>query len=267
MKELFFLIILFAVVNSFAQTKTESKYDFSCLDSDGSSIVTNVFGDLEKDMLNNYGLAVSIEEEEKIGEIVFKECEKEFKFFKLGKEIENLKSILKKLAKNIDKPKGFKYEIFLLDTTMLNAFTAGGKIFFTTEMYRFCKSNDEIAAIIGHEIYHNELGHISDQIKREKTANSFFGEQIGSISSFLGKILTTPFNQKNEAHCDLTGTDLINKAGFKPCSTVILWNRMKENEGQYNEIEFIFNSHPYSGKRAVCTSEHLKINYSIICEE
>lgn len=257
-------LLIFFSLFCFAQEKKVT-YDFSCLDSDFFSSATNLFGDIEKEMLNNFGDEVSFKEELEVGEIVYKECRKKFKFIETGAEIENLKKILSALEKNIANARGFTYSIYLLDTTMLNAFTAGGKIFFTTEMYRFCQSDDERAAIIGHEIYHNELGHISENISREKTAKSYMGEGVGQITAFLGSLLTTPFNQKNEAHCDLTGTELIRKSGFKPCGTVDLWERMKAKEGLYDPIHHMFNSHPYSGKRVDCTVLHIKNNYAIDC--
>jgi Zn-dependent protease with chaperone function len=60
-----------------------------------------------------------------------------------------------------------------MDMDELNAFTCGGKIFVTRKLYHFCLSDSELAAIIGHEIAHNELKHINDNISRNKTANSF----------------------------------------------------------------------------------------------
>ena len=35
-------------------------------------------------------------------------------------------------------------------------------------MYSFCKTNDELACVIGHEINHNELGHIKEHLQKER---------------------------------------------------------------------------------------------------
>jgi predicted Zn-dependent protease len=131
-------------------------------------------------------------------------------------------------------------------------------------MYNFCTSDDERACIIGHEIAHNELGHINENLSRMKTAGEFGA--MGQISASAGSLLTTSFNQKNETHCDFIGIDLAHSAGFKACSSVSLWKRMMESEGKKVQLEEFFSSHPYSGKRADCSKNHLKVNYAINCQ-
>ncbi len=259
-----FFIIVFNVNGAFSQSRNNIVYDFSCLDTDAASGSTSLFGDMEKDMLNMFGNEVSIDEEIELGEAALKESETNFTFIKKGEKLKKIENILSKLNDAILNPRGFDYKIYLLDTTLLNAFTVGGKIFFTTGMFDFCLNDNEIACIIGHEISHNELGHITDQIKRAKTANSFLGEAMGGITALIGNVLTTPFNQKNEAHCDLLGIDLAHAAGYEMCDNVKLWERMSLKEDQEN-IMGIFSSHPYSIKRSDCSKRHIESNYNLKC--
>ena len=121
----------------------------------------------------------------------------------------------------------------------------------------------ERACIVGHELSHNELGHINENLSRMKTAGEF--GQIGQISSSIANLLTTSFNQKNETHCDFVGIDLAQAAGFKSCSSISLWERMMKSEGPNVKLGEFFSSHPYSCKRAICSKNHLKVNYSINC--
>lgn len=260
-----FSFIIFSQL-AVGQVKNDIEYDFSCFETDATSTAISVMGDLEKSALSYFDTEVTVGEEMEVGDQIYDECVTNYTFIESGAELTKLKSILKKLTSKIDNPVGFTYQVYLLDSDMLNAFTAGGKIFFTTEMIRFCVSDDEIACIMGHEIAHNELGHIRDHIKRAKTANAFFGEGIGSVTTFLGKLLSTPFNQINEAHCDMVGIDLARAAGYDACQNANLWSRMNENEGEYSQVNTIFSSHPYSGKRADCSREHLRLNYEVECD-
>jgi predicted Zn-dependent protease len=264
---LLFLPMLFIGQFGFSQVRNDIEYDLSCLDSDLPSTSTSFFGDLENGMLNAFGTTVSIQEEISSGQEFLTQSAKNYKFIKSGEKIKNIEGILSKLNKVILNPKGFNYKIFLIDSTVINAFTVGGNIFFTTGMYEFCKNNNEIACIIGHEISHNELGHINDHIKRSKTANTFLGDNVGGVSSNIGALLITPFNQKDEAHCDLLGIDLAYAAGFEACSNVELWKRMSLNEGGNSNFTSLFSSHPYSLKRSDCSKRHIETNYKIKCEE
>ena len=41
---------------------------------------------------------------------------------------------------------------------------------------------------------------------------------------------------------------------------------MKDEEGEYNSINNLFRSHPYSEKREHCAKNHLSSNYGIKCK-
>lgn len=261
-----FTVACFSIFTSYSQVRNGVTYDFSCIEDDLTSTAISTMSDLENAALGFFDTPVSIEEEIEVGNNVLEQTRSEYSFIESGKELTHLKAILKKLTAKIDNPVGFTYQIYLLDTDLLNAFTAGGKIFFTTEMYRFCRTEDELACIIGHEICHNELGHIRNHVKKAKTANAIFGDGIGNIATFYGNLLSTPFNQKNETHCDFAGIDLAIAAGYDACQSSGLWERMNENQAEYSQMNSIFSSHPYSGKRAVCNKIHIQNNYNFTCE-
>ena len=133
-------------------------------------------------------------------------------------------------------------------------------------MFEFTKSDDEIAGIIGHEIYHNELGHINKMMLASKVSTSTFGDVFGTIASQIDGILHSPFGKKDEAHCDFKGADLCILTGFKPCAIVNLWNRMSESEKNSTAVDEFLRSHPLSSQREKCINNHLNINYSINCK-
>lgn len=265
MRKIFALVFICTGSFIFAQ-KSGVKYSFDCLENDVSGSVITLIGGLESNMLSTFGTSVSIQEEIRVGDQVYEEIEKKYRFSKDPVQLEKLNSIMNKIVTQISNPKGFEYKIYVLDTTELNAFTVGGKIFFTTEMLNFCQSVDEIAAVIGHEIGHNELGNINDQLKRIKTAQEVFGEETGQLIAGAGKIMTISFNQKNEAHCDMFGVDLSIAAGYIGCDATQLWNRMHKKFESMSSIPRILMSHPYSAERETCLKQHMNENYSIECK-
>jgi len=264
-KKIFTLVAISFQLSVLSQKKESINYDFSCMEEDETSFFVNLSSDFEKEILKTLGGKVSLAEEITLGDTILAQMQRENKISKSAIEWDVLNKILFKLTPHIKKPRGFKYQIYLLGSSELNAFTVGGKIFFTKGMYKFCKSLDEMACVIGHEIGHNELGHINENISRIKTANNF--GSIGQMSASIGSLLTTSFNQKNEVHSDFIGIDLSIAAGYNACSSVVLWQRMKAHEGDYQELYIFFSTHPYSGKRSDCSKQHLRSNYSKVCTQ
>lgn len=241
----------------------EITYDFSCLEDDedlGTTKVIDILSGIDSDVTEALGGEVTIQEEEELGDDLLRDCRNEYSFIENGNKIKNLRGLLKRLVDQIKAPKGYHYSIYLIESDELNAFTAGAKIFVTTRMYDFCRSNDELACVIGHEINHNELGHIKEHIQKSK----ILGDEGAALASFA----TIPFGQKKETHCDLTGIDLVIAAGYNGCVNIELWKRMKQEsqEGEYNAFENLFRSHPYSDKRANCSHNHIRNNYGFDCD-
>jgi predicted Zn-dependent protease len=270
MKYLYLLFVVLLSLTSCSQAPQvripeKIVYDFSCMEEDEISSFINFGSDLEKELLGTFGDPVSIEEEIECGDSTLVQMRKEGNLISTGSDYVRVKTILQKLTVKIKDPRGFSYSIYLLKSEDINAFTVGGKIFFTTAMLAFCNSDDEIACIVGHEIAHNELGHINEGISRLKTAGRF-GE-IGQMSSAVASLATTSFNQKNEAHSDFIGIDLAYAAGYNGCAGAELWKRMKKQEGDHTGIDTFFSSHPFSEKREICTKNHIVSNYKVECDK
>lgn len=239
------------------------KYDFSCMETDDASTFINAAADLEQSMVRNFGASVTLGDEIRLGMEVLAELRSKYNVYEYGERYKRMKAIMHKLTAKIANPRGFTYRIFLFDADELNAFTCGGKIFVTKKMYHFCQNDSELAAIIGHEIAHNELKHIRDNISRYKTANSL--GNTGAVAALIGQLLTTSFNQKNEVHCDFYGIDLMRKAGYQVCAATEVWKRMAETESVGPDFVKFFSTHPYSKIRRTCCLNHIETNYQKPC--
>jgi pSer/pThr/pTyr-binding forkhead associated (FHA) protein len=235
-------------------------YDYSCLSDPNDNYETEILNagsDINEIVLDNYGNEVSLQDEVDYGNRLYDELQTQYEFIKYGDRLNRLKLILGQLNRSLRNPRGFDYKIFLLNSEELNAFTAGGRIYVTTTMFEFCKSFDEMACIIGHEMYHNELGHIKYGIK-----------QASLPGAPIIQLMSTPFNQKKETACDLHGIDLAIATGYEGCASVKLWRRMKQenDSGDYNPLENLFRSHPFSQKREDCSYHHINMNRHYSCK-
>jgi predicted Zn-dependent protease len=261
-KNIYTLLLQFALSFTFVNAQNIS-YDFSCMETDDASAFINAASELEQSMIRNYGQSVTLGEETRLGVQLLNDLKSKYNVYDYGERHARMKTIMNNLISKIKSPRGFYYKIYLFDADELNAFTCGGKIFVTKKMYNFCQNDSELAAIIGHEIAHNELKHIRDNISRYKTASSF--GSAGQMTALIGSTLTTPFNQRNEVHCDFYGIDLMKKAGYNVCSAPEIWKRMSAEENETSELDKFVSTHPYSKTRRICCLHHIDSNYQKNC--
>ena len=257
----------FKISNQVRKQRTTVTYDFSCLYNDrdiGSKEIYN-FGEITRNTQNVFfdAINISASDEQNYGRKIRNSLRDKYRFIEKGYEFENLNSILKNLVSRLARPRGFDYQIYYIDEPIRNAFTAGGQIFFFKGMYDFCKTDSEIASIISHEIAHNELGHLTLNLKKEKVASNW--GILGNIFLEFEKFTTQGFNQKQEIEADLFGMDLIYPTAYKNCDAKTLWKRMSQFERKSNVFDNFLRSHPYSKNRSRCITNHLDSNYNIYC--
>jgi predicted Zn-dependent protease len=241
----------------------ETKHDLSCLSGEGLGGLIDLFGGFEEEIIGAVDVDVSIEEEIKVGEQAKKDILSKSSLLTDSRYTNRIDRIMNKLLANLDNPR-FKYKWYVVDEDIINAMTCGGFIFIYKGIIDFAEDDDELAAILAHEIYHNELEHIKQHIKKEKIAKGIFGE-FSQIPILAATVLTLSYNQKNEANCDLYGIDLCEKAGYDGCHAEKLWQRMNKREGDRMEFEKLFSTHPFSKERANCINKHMKNNYKRTC--
>ncbi len=225
-------------------------YDFSCLseqDETATTDVINVLSDIEGGLIDMFGEEVSISEEQEMG----RDLLSEISVSDFGNDYDRIQRICNSLVRSVPNKKGYHYNVHFVNEDVLNAFTAGGQIFVYKGMIDFCRNDNELAAIIAHEIAHNELGHIKRKMSEIKTMESIGGELTAEI--FMAA--TMSFGQKMETHCDLYGIDLAIKAGYNGCEVVNVWERMEDSH--FNSTEAMIRSHPFSEQRANCCQNHI----------
>ncbi len=141
------------------------------------------------------------------------------------------------LAALSDKPQTWSgYHFIILDTDEINGFAApGGFIMISRGLLKCCKSEDEVAAVLAHEVAHVQLDHgmsaISKGRKREvlkvlaiELIKAQASQDIGALTGAFGDTIADVINNgfKNgysrefEATTDLVAVDLLQRAGYDP---------------------------------------------------
>ena len=165
-----------------------------------------------------------------------------------------------------DRAKLWKWEVNLIGSKQINAFCMpGGKIAFYSGILDTLKmTDDEVAAVMGHEIAHALREHARARMGKQAatsiTANvvsQVFGlGNLGNAALGAGaNLLTLKFSRDDETEADLVGLELMARAGYDPRAGVTLWQKMQAaNKGAPPQW---MSTHPASENRIKEIRKHL----------
>ena len=149
-----------------------------------------------------------------------------------------------------------KWTIKVFEDQNLNAFALpGGRIGVTSAMMSFCQSDDELAAVIGHEIAHVTLQHASERLSQDMAMRGAVGvafpeqskmQSILGVGAILGVIL--PYSRRHELEADRLGLRYMAKAGYAPDAAISLWTRMASAKSNQTQPVWL-STHPTDQSR------------------
>jgi predicted Zn-dependent protease len=135
------------------------------------------------------------------------------------------------------------WEVNVVDSPTINAFCMpGGKIMvFRGIIEKLQLTDDELAAVIGHEIAHALLQHGRARMSEAVLKN--VGVNLAALYFGLGDLgatalaqaaqvaITLPYSRSHETDADLVGIELAARAGYDPRAAVGLWRKMAASGG------------------------------------
>jgi len=165
-----------------------------------------------------------------------------------------------------------RWEVRVFADETPNAFALpGGKIGVNTGLLKVARTQDQLAAVIGHEVVHVVEGHANERVSAEFAKNSalqvasvvadvsnpMYGQMIGLLGAGVQVGVMLPFGRTQEREADLLGLDLMARAGFDPHESIALWRNMSEAGGA-QPPEFL-STHPSHGTRMRDLEERMPI--------
>ncbi|HWO10797.1 MAG TPA: M48 family metallopeptidase [Polyangiaceae bacterium] len=153
--------------------------------------------------------------------------------------------------------KASDWEVVVFEDDSANAFALpGGKVGVYTGILKVAKNQDQLAAVVGHEI-----AHVTQRHGNERVSQAFVAENgLAAASAALGGSgkehdlamsalgvgaqygALMPFGRTQESEADAIGLDYMARAGFDPQGAVALWQNMSEATGE-GPPEFL-STHP-----------------------
>ena len=151
-----------------------------------------------------------------------------------------------------------EWQIAVIEDDTPNAFALpGGQIGVHSGLFKITKTDDELAAVIGHEIAHVTQEHGRQRMQRGALLEIGLGilgaaldvdqnvARAAGMAATLGLVL--PFSREQEAQADDVGLRYMARAGYDPRAAVRVWRKFEE-QGE-GPPEFLA-THPSSGNRA-----------------
>lgn len=154
------------------------------------------------------------------------------------------------------------YRVFIDESP--NAFVLpGGRVGVNTGLFKVVQNDDQLAAVLGHEIAHNQYNHAAQRSTRTGIAQQglslgarIFGRndpelasriaRYGSVGAQLGFLL--PFSRAQELEADRLGVDYMARAGFRPSQAVNLWRNFSAARTSSSALQFM-STHPSDARR------------------
>lgn len=154
-----------------------------------------------------------------------------------------------------DDTRQWDWRLTLIDAPILNASCApGGKItFYTGIIEQLNLNDDEIAAIMGHEIAHALREHGRERVSQAAAQNVLvniamavagpYGSAVSAANQVAQYAIILPNSRENESEADAIGLELAARAGYNPVGAITVWQKMLKATKANSSPEFL-STHP-----------------------
>lgn len=152
------------------------------------------------------------------------------------------------------------FEVRLIEEERPNAFSLpGGRIYYTTGMLDFCRSDDEIASVMAHELIHADKRHVMIQTARNQRLSLGAlavlilarGQGAAPILANLAQVaVMNSYGRDLEREADTGGLNILVQTGYAPAASVTVMERLLEEEIKHPYVDpGIYSDHPKTRER------------------
>ncbi|TGK33421.1 peptidase M48 [Leptospira gomenensis] len=175
---------------------------------------------------------------------------------------------LNKLIVNLTvyKQKPFEYSVFIMEEESPNAFALpGGVIFVTRGLLSTLKSENELIAVLAHEIGHIEKSHCMDGVRFELLSKKIGTETLGKLADFAFQLMTRhSYNKTQEDEADVYAFELVSNTLYDPLGVGLAFQRLEQYSPETGVkkaklLSEYFQSHPHMDLRREKFSEKAKL--------
>lgn len=174
--------------------------------------------------------------------------------------------------------RGIHYHFYLQNSpSFVNAFALpGGHVVVGLGLLRIIRTEDELAAVLGHEIAHVDNRDAIEHLQYELASKRLGLGDLYRLGAPAVEIFEAGYTKQQEFQADRTGLSFAVAAGYSPMGAVTLMKRFQKLESNYSEhahtpigevaqvpfsaIAEYFRSHPPAAERLAMINKEIKAN-------
>lgn len=178
------------------------------------------------------------------------------------------KAITQKVPKSVHDG---TWEVVVFDSDQINAFALpGGKIGVYTGILSVAENQNQLGAIIGHEVAHVIERHSNERLSSSQLSQTglaiagavLASQEVENKNLWMAGLglgiqygVLMPYGRMHESEADIVGQELMAKSGFEPSASIALWKNMAKHS-KSAPPEFM-STHPSHQTRIRDLNNHL----------
>ncbi len=154
-----------------------------------------------------------------------------------------------------------KIEFKVMETDEINAFANADKqIYVYTGLLKFVNNDAELAGVIAHEIGHIVNNHVAKQnVINTVTSTAIYNANVDyrlkAAANVTNNLSMLKMSRSEEYEADITGVDLMTKAGYNPLAMVSVLYKISGNYADFT------STHPSGDKRTMYIYDYISYTY------
>lgn len=210
---------------------------------------------------------ISTKSEVSMGQDIHKQLLSQYKLSDNLAQTSRLKRVGERLSRVSDR-QDYEYHFYLIDKDEMNAFTTpGGNIYVFSGLLDKLKTDDEVAAVVGHEIGHCAARHTVKKFQAALGYNlvgaialSQVGAEARQVASMgantLMQLVFSAYGRQDEFQADKLGIKYMHLAGYDLNGMIKTFEILKA-ESKGPEVPLLLRSHPYLDDRIKKAGEEI----------
>lgn len=170
---------------------------------------------------------------------------------------------VEKIGKNLLTKNGLPTQVkfTVMETEEVNAFASGeNEICVYTGLLKYVNDDAELAGVIAHEMGHILNNHVAKQsiissITSHLINRSNVNTKVKTGAYIANQLSMLKMSRTQEYEADITGVDLMTKAGYNPLAMISFLYKIS---GNYIDI---LQTHPSGDKRTMYSFDYITYNY------
>jgi predicted Zn-dependent protease len=157
---------------------------------------------------------------------------------------------------------------YIPDASFVNAFALpGGHVFIGAGLMAMMDTEDQLAAVLGHEVGHIDRFHCAERVQLEARTRGIGLGVIGQLAQIPIVLFQAGYSKEQELEADRVGLELAVRASYSPYGGIRLFEKFQQREARTKApasspqeeaarvaagtLGGYFRSHPYADERIV----------------